>query len=218
MPPRKGLLLILSSPSGAGKSTLAKRLLSQNTDMQFSISATTRAARPGEVDGHDYYFQSLDEFTEMAEAGELLEHAMVFGNGYGTPRAPVLEAMAAGRDVIFDVDWQGGQQIRASDLRENVVSVFVLPPSIAELERRLLTRAQDSAETVERRMAQAKSEISHWHEYDYVLINDDLDRCAAELDTILDAERLKRFRQPGLGLSVDALNAEFEARRAKKVN
>lgn len=218
MPDRKGLLLILSSPSGAGKSTLAKRLLAQNADMQFSISATTRAPRPGEQDGREYYFRSLEEFTEMAEAGEMLEHAMVFGNGYGTPRGPVLDAMAAGRDVIFDVDWQGGQQIRASDLRENVVSVFVLPPSIEELERRLLSRAQDSAETVARRMAQAKSEISHWHEYDYVLINDDLDRCAAELDVVLEAERLKRFRQPGLSAKIDALNTEFEAKRAEQPN
>lgn len=213
MSDRKGLLLILSSPSGAGKSTLARQLLTKNDQMQFSVSATTRAPRAGEVDGTDYFFRSADDFMRMAEAGEMLEHATVFGNSYGTPRQPVIDAMKAGRDVIFDVDWQGGQQIRASDLRDNVVSVFVLPPSIEELERRLMKRAQDSVETVDRRMAQAKSEISHWHEYDYVLINDDLERCADELDLIIDAERLRRFRQTRLPSVIDDLNHEFEQRR-----
>jgi len=214
MAQRKGLLLILSSPSGAGKSTLARQLLSKDPQMQFSVSATTRPPRPGEQDGREYFFRSQQEFTQLAEDGEMLEHATVFGEAYGTPRQPVVAAMASGKDVIFDVDWQGGQQIRASDLRENVVSVFVLPPSIAELERRLLARAQDSAETVARRMAQAKSEISHWHEYDYVLINDDLDRCVSELDAILVAERMRRFRQVELDGKIDQLNVEFEALRS----
>lgn len=215
MSDRKGLLLILSSPSGAGKSTLARQLMAKNEHLQFSVSATTRAPRPGEEDGREYYFHSEAAFTKLVDDGGMLEHALVFGNFYGTPRAPVEAAMATGRDVIFDVDWQGGQQIRASNLRENVVSIFILPPSIAELERRLLSRAQDSVETVEQRMAQARSEISHWHEYDYVLVNDDLERCARQLDLILDAERIKRFRQTGLESRVEALNAEFEAMRKR---
>ena len=215
MTSRKGLLLILSSPSGAGKSTLARQLIAKNGNMQFSVSATTRDPRPGEEEGREYYFRTHEQFSDMAENGDMLEHAMVFGNAYGTPRGPVVDAMASGKDVIFDVDWQGGQQIRASDLRENVVSVFLLPPSIAELERRLLKRAQDSAETVDRRMAQARSEISHWHEYDYVLINDDLDRCASELDTILAAERMRRLRQTELPQTIEKLNAEFERMRGR---
>ncbi len=213
MSDQKGLLLILSSPSGAGKSTLARQLMAKYDRMQFSVSATTRAPREGEVDGREYYFRTKSEFMELVNTGDMLEHATVFENLYGTPRAPVVEAMSAGKDVIFDVDWQGGQQIRASDLKENVVSVFVLPPSIEELERRLLARAQDSHETVMRRMAQAKSEISHWHEYDYVLINDDLEKCAQDLDVILAAERMRRFRQVGMKSTVDALNTEFEALR-----
>lgn len=208
----RGLLLILSSPSGAGKSTLARRLIEKNSHMRFSVSATTRAPRPGEQEGREYFFRSQDEFHTMVEKGEMLEYATVFGNSYGSPRKPVLDAMDGGEDVIFDVDWQGGQQIRASDLAEHVVSVFLLPPSIAELERRLLARGQDSAETVARRMSQARSEISHWQEYDYVLINEDLDRCERELDLILEAERLRRVRQLGLRDKVRALNEEFEAR------
>lgn len=208
----RGLLLILSSPSGAGKSTLARRMMARFPAMQFSISATTRAARPGETDGREYFFRSQDAFDTMVAEGEMLEYATVFGNSYGTPRGPVVAAMDAGRDVIFDVDWQGGQQIRASNLADAVVSVFILPPSIAALEARLTGRAQDDAATVARRMAQAKQEISHWPEYDYVLINDDLDRCAAELETILAAERLRRMRQPGLSDIVRGLNEEFEAR------
>lgn len=208
----RGLLLILSSPSGAGKSTLARRLIAKNPSMQFSVSATTRPPRPGEQEGREYFFRSHAQFDEMVAKGEMLEYATVFQNSYGSPRGPVLEAMNAGRDVIFDVDWQGGQQIRASDLAEHVVSVFLLPPSIAELERRLKTRGQDSPETVERRMSQSRSEISHWQEYDYVLVNEDLDQCEAQLDLILDAERLRRVRQVGLMDKVRDLNAEFEAR------
>ncbi len=208
----RGLLLILSSPSGAGKSTLAKRLITKNDQMQFSVSATTRAARPGEVEGKDYFFRTKAEFDQMVVAGEMLEYATVFENSYGSPRAPVIEAMEDGRDVIFDVDWQGGQQIRASDLSEHVASVFILPPSIAELERRLKARGQDSDETVARRMAKSRDEISHWQEYDYVLVNENLDRCEAELDLILAAERLRRVRQLGLMDQVRKLNDEFEAR------
>lgn len=209
----KGLMLILSSPSGAGKSSLARRLMQRYPEMQFSVSATTRKARRGEVDGREYFFRTQDAFDEMVRDGEMLEYATVFGNSYGTPRGPVLEAIEAGRDVIFDVDWQGGQQIRASDLAENVVSVFILPPSIAELDRRLRDRGQDSAETVARRMHQAWDEISHWQEYDYVLVNDDLDACEAQLRTIISAERLRRTRQSGLMDRVRSLKAEVDRRK-----
>lgn len=210
--PTRGLLLILSSPSGAGKSTLARRMMERFPGMAFSVSATTRAPRPGEEDGREYFFRSQAAFDQLVSDGEMLEYATVFGNSYGTPRGPVVAAMEAGKDVIFDVDWQGGQQIRASSLADAVVSVFILPPSIAALEERLKNRAQDDPDTVARRMSQAKQEISHWPEYDYVLINDDLDRCAAELETILMAERLHRSRQPGLADVVRGLNAEFEQR------
>lgn len=212
MQPRRGLLLILSSPSGAGKSTLSRRLMAWDPSIRFSVSATTRPPRPGEVEGRDYFFRSRAEFEAMVAAGEMLEHAEVFGNLYGTPRAPVLAAMAEGRDTLFDIDWQGGQQIRNSDLGRDVVSVFVLPPSIAELERRLHARAQDSAEVIAARMARARDEISHWAEYDYVLVNRDLDACTAELIAIVTAERLRRDRQPGLVAHVRALYAEFEER------
>jgi guanylate kinase len=209
---RRGLLIILSSPSGAGKSTLAKRLMAWDPTLRFSVSATTRAPRPGEVDGRDYYFRSRAEFEAMVAAGEMLEHAEVFGNFYGSPRAPVEAAMGAGRDTLFDIDWQGGQQIRNSVLGKDVVSIFVLPPSIAELERRLRTRAQDSDAVIAGRMAKSEAEISHWAEYDYVLINDDLDRAEADLRTILAAERMRRDRQPGLSDFVRGLNREFDNR------
>jgi len=207
-----GLLLILSSPSGAGKSTLARRMLRSFPQMQFSVSATTREPRDGEVDGREYYFKTREDFTAMAERGEMLEHAVVHQNLYGTPRGPVEDAMKAGREVVFDIDWQGGKQIRASDLQSSVVSVFILPPSIAELEARLTARAQDSADTVARRIRQAQVEIAHWSDYDYVLINDDLDRCAAELEAILVAERLRRGRVDGLASHVARLDKEFDAR------
>lgn len=209
---RRGLLIILSSPSGAGKSTLAKRLMIWDPTLKFSVSATTRPPRPGEVDGRDYHFRARDAFKAMVDAGEMLEHAEVFGNFYGSPKGPVEEAMADGRDTLFDIDWQGGQQIRNSVLGKDVVSIFVLPPSIAELERRLRSRGQDSDVVIAGRMAKSEAEISHWAEYDYVLVNDDLDKTEADLRAILTAERIRRDRQPGLSEFVRGLNREFEAR------
>lgn len=207
---RRGLLIILSSPSGAGKSTLARALIDWDPDIRFSVSATTRAPRPGEVDGRDYHFRSRAAFQAQVAAGEMLEHAEVFGNFYGSPRAPVVEAMAAGRDTLFDIDWQGGQQIRNSSLGKEVVSVFVLPPSIHELAARLRARGQDTPEVIQARMARARDEISHWAEYDYVLVNRDLEQAGAELRAIVAAERLRRDRQPDLTGFVRALNTEFE--------
>ncbi len=212
LPPRRGLLLILSSPSGAGKSTLARRLMEWDPSLRFSVSATTRAPRPGEVDGREYYFKSRPDFEAMVAAGEMLEHAEVFGNFYGSPKGPVEVAMTEGRDTLFDIDWQGGQQIRNSALGRDVVSVFVLPPSIAELERRLRGRAQDSDEVIAGRMAKSQSEISHWAEYDYVIVNNDIDMAFNDLLTILQAERMRRDRQPGMAEFVRGLNREFDAR------
>lgn len=209
---RRGLLLILSSPSGAGKSTLAKKLMVWDTSLRFSVSATTRAPRPGEVDGREYYFKTRPDFEEMVRTGQMLEHAEVFGNFYGSPRAPVEQAMAEGRDTLFDIDWQGGQQIRNSALGRDVVSVFILPPSIAELERRLRSRGQDSDEVIAGRMAKSQAEISHWAEYDYVLVNRDLDETFARLVTIVEGERSRRDRQPDLADFVRGLNREFDAR------
>jgi guanylate kinase len=208
---RKGLLIILSSPSGAGKSTLAKRLMLWDPTLRFSVSATTRAPRPGEENGREYYFRSRAEFQTMVAAGDMLEHAEVFGNFYGSPKAPVEKAMAEGRDTLFDIDWQGGQQVKQA-MSSNVVSIFILPPSMAELERRLRTRGQDSDEVIAGRMAKSEAEISHWAEYDYVLINNDLDQAEADLITILSAERMRRDRQPGLSEFVRGLNKEFETR------
>jgi len=212
LPPRRGLLLILSSPSGAGKSTLARRLMEWDPSLRFSVSATTRAPRPGEADGREYYFKSRPDFEAMVAAGEMLEHAEVFGNFYGSPKGPVEAAMTEGRDTLFDIDWQGGQQIRNSSLGRDVVSVFVLPPSIAELERRLRGRAQDSDEVIAGRMAKSQSEISHWAEYDYVIVNNDIDMAFKDLLTILQAERMRRDRQPGMAEFVRGLNREFDAR------
>jgi guanylate kinase len=209
---RRGLLLILSSPSGAGKSTLARQLMAWDPTIRFSVSATTRAPRPGEVEGREYYFKSRSAFESLVETGQMLEHAEVFGNLYGSPRGPVETAMAEGRDTLFDIDWQGGQQIRNSALGRDVVSVFVLPPSIAELDRRLRGRAQDSDEVIAGRMEKSRDEISHWAEYDYVLVNDDLDNTFNKLRTILEAERIRRDRQPALTDFVRGLNREFEAR------
>ena len=209
---RRGLLIILSSPSGAGKSTLARRMMAWDPSLRFSVSATTRAPRPGETDGREYYFRSRRDFETMVAAGDMLEHAEVFGHLYGSPRAPVEAAMSAGQDTIFDIDWQGGQQIKNSVLGKDVVSIFVLPPSIAELERRLRSRGQDTDEVIADRMAKSQSEISHWAEYDYVLVNQDIDRAEAELKTILTAERMRRDRQPGLNDFVRSLNAEFTKR------
>ena len=209
---RRGLLLILSSPSGAGKTTLTRRLMEWDATVRFSISATTRAPRPGEQDGREYYFRSRPAFERMVATGEMLEHAEVFGNFYGSPRAPVQAAMDAGRDTVFDIDWQGGQQIRNSSLGRDVVSVFVLPPSIAELDRRLRARGQDSDAVIAGRMAKSQDEISHWAEYDYVIINRDLEVAFNDLVTILQAERRRRDRQPDLAEFVRGLNKEFAAR------
>ncbi len=208
---RRGLLLILSSPSGAGKSTLTKRLMAWDPSMRFSVSATTRPPRPGEIEGRDYFFRTRAEFDAMIAKGEMLEHAEVFGNLYGSPKGPVEAAMLAGGDTVFDIDWQGGQQIKQA-MRDDVVSIFILPPSLGELERRLRGRAQDSDQVIAARMAKSRDEISHWAEYDYVLINNDLDRAEDELRAIVRAERLRRERQPDLSDFVRNLNSEFEAR------
>ncbi|AXC49832.1 guanylate kinase [Paracoccus suum] len=196
---RTGLLIILSSPSGAGKSTLARRLMAWDPNLRFSVSATTRAPRPGEAEGREYFFRSREQFGALVEGGQMLEHAEVFGNLYGSPRGPIEAAMAEGRDTLFDVDWQGGQQIRNSPLGQSAVSVFVLPPDLAELRRRLQARGQDAAEVIDARMDKSRGEISHWAEYDYVLVNDDLDATEAQLRSIIAAERLRRERQVDLG-------------------
>jgi guanylate kinase len=195
---RRGLMLVLSSPSGAGKSTISKALLKTDGDLTMSVSATTRPMRPGEVEGQDYYFIDQEKFEAMARDGEFLEHATVFENSYGTPTAPVEKALSEGRDVLFDVDWQGTQQLAENALND-LVSVFILPPSIEELERRLHSRAQDSDEVVAKRMAKATSEMSHWREYDYIIVNVDVDISVARVEAILAAERLKRDRQSGMG-------------------
>lgn len=201
---RRGLMLVLSSPSGAGKTTLSRWLLQQQPDIVMSVSATTRPPRPGEVEGKDYFFLSIDAFNAMIAAGDFLEHAVVFGNHYGTPKKPVLEALASGFDVLFDIDWQGTQQVGAQ-ARADMVSVFILPPSREELERRLLGRAEDPPDVIAKRMAKAADEISHWAEYDYVIVNDTLEFAQAKLTHILQAERLKRLRQPGLPGFVEML-------------
>lgn len=209
---RRGLLLILSSPSGAGKSTLARKLMQWDPTLKFSVSATTRQPRPGEQNGREYYFHTRDAFASLVQSGDMLEHAEVFGNFYGSPKAPVEAAMREGRDTLFDIDWQGGQQIRNSSLGRDVVSIFILPPSIAELESRLRARAQDSDEIIAGRMEKSRDEISHWAEYDYVIVNRDIDNAFNELTAILQAERLKRDRQPDLSDFVRTLNREFETR------
>ena len=210
MADRRGLLIILSSPSGAGKSTLAKRLRAWDPSIQFSVSATTRDPRPGEVNGQDYHFISTDQFKTDVTNGDMLEHAHVFGNFYGSPKGPVQGAIDAGQDVLFDIDWQGAQQIRNSDLCQHTLSIFLLPPSIHELRRRLESRAQDDAETISRRMQKSWDEISHWGSYDHVLINDDLDATEEQLKTIITATRLRRIQQPHLMDHVRALQTEFE--------
>lgn len=198
---RRGLMLVLSSPSGAGKTTLSRRLLESDSGITLSVSATTRAKRPAEVQGRDYYFVSQAEFDAMAKRGEFLEHATVFGNSYGTPRAPVDKALAEGRDVLFDIDWQGTQQV-AEKARDDLVSVFILPPSTSELERRLYARARDPEEVVKTRMARASDEMSHWREYDYVIVNQDFDDSVRRVEAIVLAERQRRDRQIGLGAFV----------------
>jgi guanylate kinase len=193
----RGLLFVLSSPSGAGKSTIARMLLTEDKDIDMSISVTTRPMRPGEVDGRDYHFVDVPTFKEMVANGDLMEWAHVFDHRYGTPKAPVEEMLAKGHDVLFDIDWQGAQQLY-QQAGQDVVRVFILPPSVGELERRLRARGTDDAAVVEARMARASSEISHWDGYDYVLINDDVQTCFAQVLTILNAERLRRSRQTGL--------------------
>ena len=205
---RRGLMLVLSSPSGAGKTTLSRRLLEADPAVQLSVSATTRPQRPAEVDGRDYHFVDRARFDAMIRNDELLEWAEVFGNRYGTPRAPVEQALARGQDVLFDIDWQGTQQLREK-VPKDLVSVFLLPPSAEELERRLHTRAQDSDDVIRSRMAKAADEMSHWAEYDYIVINRDLDDAFKELQAILMAERLKRERQTGLSAFVRGLQAKL---------
>ena len=205
---RRGLMLVFSSPSGAGKSTISKVILGIHKNLAMSISATTRPMRPGEVDGKDYIFIDQAKFDQMVERRELLEYATVFGNSYGTPRAPVEEALSHGHDVMFDVDWQGTQQLK-QNAREDLVSIFILPPTILELERRLYARAQDTAEVVKGRMAKATSEMSHWAEYDYVIINHDLDESVKQVEAILAAERLRRDRRIGLGEFVRELGVSL---------
>ena len=197
---RRGLMFVMSSPSGAGKTTITRALLQNNQDVMISISATTRPRRAGEVDGKDYYFVEPDEFRAMAENGEMLEHAKVFEHYYGTPAAPVQEALQNGQDVLFDIDWQGTQQLGEA-ARDDLVTVFILPPSRQELEKRLRTRSRDTKETEEdirHRMSKAADEMSHYNEYDYVIINNDVDEAIAKAQRILDGERLKRRRTQGL--------------------
>ena len=203
---RRGLMLVLSSPSGAGKSTIAKALLARDAMLTMSVSVTTRPPRPGEIDGSDYTFIDAATFAALAADGQLLEYATVFGNSYGSPRGPVERTLASGRDVLFDVDWQGTQQLR-QNARTDLVSVFILPPSRAELESRLHTRAQDSEEVVRGRMAKAADEMSHWAEYDYIVVNRDIATAVAEVAAILAAERLRRERQVGLAEFVKAISS-----------
>jgi len=205
---RRGLMLVLSSPSGVGKTTLSRKLLEADPGVELSVSVTTRTQRPGEIDGRDYHFIDAERFETMVKGGELLEWAQVFGHHYGTPRASVEAALLSGQDVLFDIDWQGTQQLREK-ADHDLVSVFVLPPSMRDLERRLRRRAQDSDEVIRTRMATAAEEMSHWAEYDYVVINTDIDRAFAEVQTILAAERLKRERQTGLSDFVRRLQAQL---------
>jgi len=206
---RRGLMLVLSSPSGAGKTTLSRKLLDEDKNVVLSVSVTTRKKRPGEEDGRDYRFIDQRQFDALVAKNELLEWAEVFENCYGTPKKPVMDALASGRDVLFDIDWQGTQQLQKK-VRSDLVTVFVLPPSIPELERRLHTRAQDDEETIRRRMAKAADEMSHWVEYDYVVINHDLTQAFADVSAILANERLRRERQPG------TLSAAERLRRARQ--
>jgi guanylate kinase len=201
---RRGLMLVLSSPSGAGKTTLARMLLSSDPNITLSVSATTRAKRPGETEGKDYFFVTPEEFESWVSKGAFLEHAVVFDHRYGTPRGAVEDALVSGRDVLFDIDWQGTQQLKEK-ARDDLVSIFVLPPSHGELERRLRERAQDGEDIVAKRMAKAADEISHWPEYDYVIVNDDLGRAHERVRTILEAERLRRSRLVGVGEFVAGL-------------
>jgi guanylate kinase len=206
---RRGLMFVLSSPSGAGKTTLSRLLIDRMPGLRMSVSATTRAMRPGEVDGRDYLFVDKPKFDAMVKGDELLEWATVFDNSYGTPRSPVEAALSAGQDVLFDIDWQGTQQLREK-ARADVVSVFILPPSAGELEKRLHSRAQDSDEVIRKRMSRASHEMSHWAEYDYIVINHNVDGAFAEVQSILKAERLKRERRTGLVSFVRGLQGQLQ--------
>lgn len=201
---RRGLMLVLSAPSGGGKSTIARALLERDPGLSLSVSVTTRKPRPGEVEGIHYFFRTVDEFNAMAANGDMLEYAQVFDNRYGTPRGPVENALTEGRDVLFDIDWQGNRQL-ADNARPDLVSVFILPPSLAELERRLTDRNQDGPDVIARRMAEAADEISHWAEYDYVIVNTNLEESIAAVQAILRAERLKRVRRVGLDGFIDGM-------------
>jgi guanylate kinase len=203
---RRGLMLVLSSPSGAGKSTIARAILESDPEIDMSVSVTTRPKRPGEIEGRDYIFIDRTEFDLMVNRGQLLEHAKVFDNYYGTPKAAVMDALAEGRDALFDIDWQGTQQLAESAL-DDLVRVFILPPNSRELERRLNTRAQDSQSVIAGRMAKASDEMSHYAEYDWVIVNHDLEESVEQVRAILCSERLKRKRQVGLGEFVKGLRA-----------
>jgi len=206
----KGVLVILSSPSGAGKTSIARALVEENKNFLFSVSATTRKSRPGEVNGREYHFLTVDEFRERINDGQFLEHAKVFGNLYGTPLEPVMESINDGKDLIFDVDWQGGKQIRSSSLSKFVISIFILPPSIKALQERLMKRAQDSSETVKDRMTKSIGEIMHWKEYDYVIVNNNFEQTLHEVKSIITSEKLRRVRNSQLEDFVETLTCEFK--------
>ena len=206
----KGVLVILSSPSGAGKTSIARALVEENKSFLFSVSATTRKSRPGEVNGREYHFLTVDEFREKINDGQFLEHAKVFGNLYGTPLEPVMDSINDGKDLIFDVDWQGGKQIRSSSLSKFVISIFILPPSIKALQERLMARAQDSSETVKDRMTESIGEIMHWKEYDYVIVNINFEQTLHEVKSIITSEKLRRVRNSQLEDFVETLTYEFK--------
>ncbi len=206
----KGALVILSSPSGAGKTSIARALVEENKNFLFSVSATTRKSRPGEVNGREYHFLTVNEFRKRIDAGQFLEHAKVFGNLYGTPLQPVSESINNGKDLIFDVDWQGGKQIRNSSLSKFVISIFILPPSIKALKERLMKRAQDSSDTVKDRMRKSIGEIMHWKEYDYVIVNSNFEQTLHEVKSIITSEKLRRVRNSQLEEFIETLTNEFE--------
>ena len=206
----KGVLVILSSPSGAGKTSIARALVEENKNFLFSVSATTRKSRPGEVNGREYHFLTVSEFRQRIDNGQFLEHAKVFGNLYGTPLEPVMESINDGKDLIFDVDWQGGKQIRSSSLSKFVISIFILPPSIKALQERLMKRAQDSSETVKDRMTKSIGEIMHWKEYDYVIVNSNFEQTLHEVKSIITSEKLRRVRNSQLKEFIETLTNEFK--------